>query len=102
MKRDYIGGEPTYKQVERLQKIQENEMEKWRAQEMTISQAVPVVQPTYIDPPKTEFINHALYFSDVTGMLQQQQPQMSKYLSNIVHTASCEWSFERESTCCLK
>ncbi|CAB3229944.1 unnamed protein product [Arctia plantaginis] len=76
MKRDYIGGEPTYKQVERLQKIQENEMEKWRAQEMTITQAVPVVQPTYIDPPKAEFINHALYFSDVTGMLQQQPAQM--------------------------
>lgn len=76
MKRDYIGGEPTYKQVERLQKIQENEIEKWRTQEMTIAQAVPVVQPTYIDQPKEFIANQALYFSDVTGMLQQQPGQM--------------------------
>lgn len=76
MKRDYIGGEPTYKQVERLQKVQENEMEKWRVQEMTITQAVPVVQPTYIDQPKEFITNHTLYFSDVTGMIQQQPAQM--------------------------
>lgn len=72
MKRDYIGGEPTYKQVERLQKLQETEeMDKWRVQEMTITQ-VPVTQNTYIDQPKEFITNHALYFPDV-GMIQQQQ-----------------------------
>lgn len=81
MKRDYIGGEPTYKQVERLQKLQENEeMDKWRAQEMTITQAVPVVQTAYMDQPKEYITNHALYFPDVS-MLQQQQ--MGKWLFHI-------------------
>ncbi|XP_075973697.1 uncharacterized protein LOC142974981 [Anticarsia gemmatalis] len=76
MKRDYIGGEPSYKQVERLQKLQENEMDKWRVQEMTMTHDVPVVQPTYIDQPKEFIANHALYFPDVTGMIQQQPAQM--------------------------
>ncbi|KAL0893192.1 hypothetical protein ABMA27_014806 [Loxostege sticticalis] len=88
-KRDYVGGEPTYKQVERLQKVQEtpDEMEKWdpqkmqatannmkwRAEDITVTQ---LVQGTYIEQTK-EFIpgNNALYFSDMTGMIQQQ-PQM--------------------------
>ncbi|XP_021191944.2 zinc finger protein 729 [Helicoverpa armigera] len=72
MKRDYIGGEPTYKQVERLQKMQETEeMDKWRVQEMTITQ-LPVVQATYVDPPKEFISNHAMFYPDV-GMIQQQQ-----------------------------
>ncbi|XP_026751435.2 zinc finger protein 93-like [Galleria mellonella] len=76
MKRDYIGGEPTYKQVERMQKLQENEaLSKWRIQTAEET-TVPVVQATYIDQSK-EFIQttHSMYFSDVTGMIQQQ-PQI--------------------------
>ncbi|XP_026724886.1 zinc finger protein 273-like [Trichoplusia ni] len=74
VKRDYVGGEPTYKQVERLQKIQETEaIDKWRSQEMTVTQSVPVVQPTYIDQPKEFITNHALYFPDVSMIQQQQQ-----------------------------
>lgn len=82
-KRDYIGGEPSYKQVERLQKIQEgaaDAMEKWRhEQQIAVAQPTAVVQATYIDPSK-EFLqgNHHLYFADVTGMIQQQ-PAMGVY-----------------------
>ncbi|XP_063825290.1 zinc finger and SCAN domain-containing protein 2-like [Ostrinia nubilalis] len=87
-KRDYVGGEPTYKQVERLQKVQETpeDMEKWdpqkmqatanrnwRTEEITVTQ---LMQGTYIEQTK-EFIpaNNSLYFSDMSGIIQQQ-PQM--------------------------
>lgn len=74
MKRDYIGGEPTYKQVERMQKMQEtDEMDKWRSQEMAMAQ-VPVPQNTYIEQPKEYISNHTLFYPDV-GMLQPQPPQ---------------------------
>lgn len=48
---------------------------KWRAEDITVTQ---LVQGTYIEQTK-EFIpgNNALYFSDMTGMIQQQ-PQMGK------------------------
>ncbi|KAG6465052.1 hypothetical protein O3G_MSEX014905 [Manduca sexta] len=76
LKRDYIGGEPTYKQVERMQKVQDtNEvMEQWRAEEIAVSNSMPIVQATYIDQPK-EFLqtNHTIYFSDVSGLIQQPQ-----------------------------
>ncbi|XP_060802984.1 zinc finger protein 714 isoform X2 [Amyelois transitella] len=78
LKRDYIGGEPSYKQVERLQKLQEctDDSEKWRVQQVTVTQPVPVACTTYIDQGK-EYIqtNHPMYFTDVTGMIQQQ-PQI--------------------------
>ncbi|CAH0723304.1 unnamed protein product, partial [Brenthis ino] len=68
VKRDYIGGEPTYKRVERLQKMQEAEaMEKWRQQQITVTQ-----QQTFVDQTK-DFIQttHPMYVSDVTGIIQQ-------------------------------
>lgn len=68
VKRDYIGGEPTYKRVERLQKMQEDEaMEKWRQQQITVTQ-----QQTFVDQTK-DFIQttHPMYVSDVTGIIQQ-------------------------------
>ncbi|GBP18087.1 Zinc finger protein 235 [Eumeta japonica] len=42
IKRDYIGGEPTYKQVERLQKMQEagEEMDKWRQEAAVVPQVL--------------------------------------------------------------
>ncbi|CAH2239786.1 jg20721 [Pararge aegeria aegeria] len=77
IKRDYIGGEPTYKQVERLQKIQDDNdaMEKWRMQQIVVTQP----QQTYIEHTK-EFVQttHSMYVSDVTGIMQQPilaQPQ---------------------------
>ncbi|XP_053607382.1 zinc finger protein 62-like [Plodia interpunctella] len=77
LKRDYIGGEPTYKQVERLQKLQEcpDESDKWRGP-AAVTQPMPVACATYIDQNK-DFIqtSHPMYFTDVTGMMQQQ-PQI--------------------------
>lgn len=73
VKRDYIGGEPTYKQVERLQRMQEDndamEREKWRQQQVVISQPQ---QATFIDQMK-DFIQttHPMYVSDGTGIIQQ-------------------------------
>ncbi|XP_061713168.1 zinc finger protein 93-like [Cydia pomonella] len=71
-KRDYIGGEPSYKQVERMQKIQESadEMGHWRPE--IVGQPTTIVQATYIDPATELQNNHHLYFADVTGMIQQQ------------------------------
>ncbi|XP_059047009.1 zinc finger protein 675-like [Achroia grisella] len=74
MKRDYIGGEPSYKQVERMQKLQESEdIGKWRIQTVDETTTGPVVQATYID--QNLQTTHSMYFSDVNGIIQQQ-PQM--------------------------
>ncbi|CAG9584761.1 unnamed protein product [Danaus chrysippus] len=63
VKRDYIGGEPTYKQVERLQKIQEDEMEKWRQQQIT--------EPNFMSvPDPKDFVQHNMYVSDVGPIIQ--------------------------------
>ncbi|XP_026488202.1 zinc finger protein 273-like [Vanessa tameamea] len=71
VKRDYIGGEPTYKQLERLQKMQEDQdaLEKWRQQQIVGAQPQ---QPTFIDQSK-DFIqtSHSMYVSDVTQIIQQ-------------------------------
>ncbi|CAH2980197.1 unnamed protein product [Chilo suppressalis] len=75
IKRNYVGGEPTYKQVERLQKMQDgNTIDKWRTEEIILQQPQIVQTTTYIDQSK-EFLpaNHSMYFSDVTGMIQQPQ-----------------------------
>lgn len=70
MKRDYIGGEPTYKRVERLQKMQEDEaMEKWRQEQINVNQA-----QTFVEQPKDNTYiqtSHPMYVSDVTGIIQQ-------------------------------
>ncbi|OWR55717.1 zinc finger protein 229, partial [Danaus plexippus plexippus] len=63
VKRDYIGGEPTYKQVERLQKIQEDEMEKWRQQQIS--------EPNFMSvPDPKDFVQHNMYVSDVGPIIQ--------------------------------
>ncbi|XP_013169178.1 PREDICTED: zinc finger protein 665-like [Papilio xuthus] len=73
-KRAYVGGEPTYKQVERLQKMQEeSEMEKWRAH--SAAGAVVLTEP-YVDHSKEYVQAQQVYFSDV--IIQQPndgQPQ---------------------------
>lgn len=71
IKRDYIGGEPSYKQVERMQKLQDGteELEKWH--QTNIAQAVPV-QPTYVEQTKEYVPNHQIFFSDVTGLMPHQ------------------------------
>ncbi|KAJ0177300.1 hypothetical protein K1T71_007309 [Dendrolimus kikuchii] len=97
IKRDYIGGEPTYKQVERMQKIQENSeltykqvdripklqesnevLEEWRTDGMqVVNTTAPIIQATYIDQSKKLIqMNHAIYFSDVSGFITQ--PQMGQ------------------------
>lgn len=99
MKRDYVGGEPTYKQVERLQKIQENNevaykqvdrmqkmqhnvevLEDWRTDDMqVVNSSVPLVQAAYIDQSKKLIqTNHAIYFSDVSGCFITNPPQMGQ------------------------
>ncbi|XP_026724885.1 zinc finger protein 2-like isoform X2 [Trichoplusia ni] len=56
VKRDSIGCEPTYKLLER-KKIQEKEaIDKWRDQELTTTEAVPVT-PTSLDHPKEPATN---------------------------------------------
>ncbi|XP_045515593.1 zinc finger protein 93-like [Pieris brassicae] len=66
-KRDYIGGEPSYKQVERMQKV-DVEMDKWR-QDM-----VPQPIETYIEQ-KQDYLPQQIYYTDVNGILQPGIPQ---------------------------
>ncbi|XP_068631948.1 zinc finger protein 714-like isoform X2 [Battus philenor] len=69
-KRAYVGGEPTYKQVERLQKMQdENEViDKWRLPHSLVVNEP--VQATFIDQSKEFLQTHQVYFSDVTAIIQ--------------------------------
>lgn len=69
-KRDYVGGEPAYKQWERMQKDDPADVTKWRSDDASL------VQGAYIEPPK-QFVhtNNGMYFSDVSGLIQHQ-PQM--------------------------
>ncbi|CAG5050138.1 unnamed protein product [Parnassius apollo] len=75
-KRDYLGGEPSYKQAERLQKTQEDNelMDKWRLQQQIVVNQPAPLQATFIDQGK-EFIHthQTVYFSDVTAIIQQPQ-----------------------------
>ncbi|XP_048482820.1 zinc finger protein 724 [Plutella xylostella] len=80
-KRDYIGGEPSYKQVERLQRQSEpveeekwrqpdtTELEKWRQQQQ-VAVAAPVLPPEFAVADGKDFI----YFTDVAmpQIVQQQ------------------------------
>ncbi|XP_045496994.1 zinc finger protein 675-like [Colias croceus] len=69
VKRDYVGGEPTYKQVERMQKVEDHEaIEKWRQQQQHLIQ--PQVE-TFIEQKQEFMHNHPVYFTDVTGIIQQ-------------------------------
>ncbi|CAH2037284.1 unnamed protein product, partial [Iphiclides podalirius] len=58
-KRSYVGGEPSYKQVERMQK------------QLVVAKP-EILQATFIDQSK-DFIqtHHPVYFSDVTAIIQQ-------------------------------
>ncbi|KAG7302591.1 hypothetical protein JYU34_012526 [Plutella xylostella] len=72
-KRDYIGGEPSYKQVERLQRQSEpveeekwrqpdtTELEKWRQQQQVAVAAPAVLPPEFAVADGKDFI----YFTDV-------------------------------------
>ncbi|XP_049868943.1 zinc finger protein 714-like [Pectinophora gossypiella] len=87
-KRDYIGGEPTYKQVERMQKMQEEtDVDKWRQEQQIIVTQAPILQTTYNIEQSKEFVqtSHQIYFSDVTAIIQQPQmgtiPQQTVQLS---------------------
>ncbi|XP_041978226.1 zinc finger protein 728-like [Aricia agestis] len=73
-KRDYIGGEPTYKQLERLQKQMSDN---WQNQEVLITQPHQLAQ-VYVDDSKsyvqlTQAQAQPVYFTDV-NMAQPQQP----------------------------
>ncbi|KAI5651810.1 zinc-finger double domain-containing protein [Phthorimaea operculella] len=83
-KRDYVGGEPTYKQVERMQKIQEEtpgqDMDKLtylRHDSQQIVQTGQTIVQTYTVEHKQEFVqaSHPIYVSlaDVNGIIQQQE-----------------------------
>lgn len=80
-KRDYIGGEPTYKQVERMQKMQDenHDLDKWR-HEIAVTQPTQIVQTSYMEPNKDYMSNsHQIYcFSDVTAVIQSQTQPMGK------------------------
>ncbi|VVC89072.1 zinc finger protein 91-like isoform X2 [Leptidea sinapis] len=76
LKKEFIGGEPAYKQAERIQKEQDDEaLEKWRQNQMIVTQPPPLVQATFVDQNKEYLQNSQMYFTDVTGIIQQQMPQ---------------------------
>lgn len=82
VKRDYVGGEPTYKQVERLQKLQSDDMSKWTQEQVVSVAPAPAPAPTLLPhaaPPPPPYMdtkeymsNHQIYFSEVTGLLPHQ------------------------------
>lgn len=59
-----MGGEPSYKQVERMQKV-DMEIDKWRPQEIL---AQPV-EGTYMEQ-KQDYLPQQIYYTDVNGILQ--------------------------------
>ncbi|CAK1547287.1 unnamed protein product [Leptosia nina] len=73
IKRDYVGGEPSYKQVERM-KVQENDITKWRQQDVIITQ--PTMEATFVEQKQDYMPQHQIYFTEINGLIQPQaQPQ---------------------------
>ncbi|XP_026324782.1 zinc finger protein 578-like isoform X2 [Hyposmocoma kahamanoa] len=94
-KRDYIGGEPTYKQVERMQKMKEenHDLDKWR-HEIAVTQPTQIVQTAYMEPNKDYMSNsHQIYcFSDVTAVMHSQSQPMVQQQQQTVQLSLPELS----------
>ncbi|KAL4716248.1 hypothetical protein ACJJTC_004742 [Scirpophaga incertulas] len=81
-KRAYKGAEPTYKQVERLEKTQDsvNPVDKWRPPEIMLPHPPPA-QANYIDQGKQFLQAGQAYFPGVAGLINQ--PQMTQQTVDI-------------------